>query len=159
MRLLKQSAGRNVMVFMTDAADHVAGKTGLTLTVTASKNGGAFGSISPTVTERGDGWYSLALASGDTDTLGDLVLHVTAAGADPSDLVCQVVAGSLDADISSRLAAAGYTEPDNAGIAAVQAKTDQLTFTVAGEVDANVKSMNDAEVLGDGSSGDKWRGA
>ena len=192
MRLLKQSTGRNVMIFMTDSADHVSGKTGLTLTITASKDGAAFASISPTVTERSNGWYSAALTSSHTDTLGDLVLHVTATGADPTDLACQVVAGSLDADVSSRLASAsysappsaaairaeidanstkldatvssrlataGYTAPDNAGVAAIQAKTDQLAFTVAGEVDANVKSMNDAEVLGTGTSSDKWRGA
>jgi len=84
--MLKQSTARNLMVFLTDSSDHVTGKTGATLTITLSKNGAAFASITPTVTERGDGWYSLALTSGNTDTLGDFVLHVTAAGADPIDL-------------------------------------------------------------------------
>lgn len=93
MSLLKQSTALDKMVFMTDSADHLAGKTGLTLTITASKNGAAFASISPTVTERGNGWYSIALTSSHTDTLGDLALHVTGTGADPSDLVWQVVAG------------------------------------------------------------------
>lgn len=88
--MLKQSTARNVLVFMTDSADHVAGKTGLTLTITASKDGAAFASISPTVTERGNGWYSLALTTSHTDTLGDLALHVTATGADPTDLREQV---------------------------------------------------------------------
>jgi hypothetical protein len=90
MRLLKQSTAYDLMVFMTDSADHVTGKTGLTLTITASKAGAAFASISPTVTERGSGWYDLALTTSHTDTLGDLALHVTATGADPTDLVCQV---------------------------------------------------------------------
>src|SRR5574343_1123420 len=93
MQEVKQSTAANVMVFMTDSADHVAGKTGLTLTITASKDGAAFASISPTVTERGNGWYSLALTSSHTDTLGDLAVHVTATSADPTDLVRQVVAG------------------------------------------------------------------
>lgn len=92
MNLLKQSTARNLMVFMTDSADHVAGKTGLTLTITASKDGGAFASITPTVTERATGWYSLALTTAHTDTLGDFVLHITGTGADPTDLRCQVVA-------------------------------------------------------------------
>lgn len=74
------------MVFMTSSTDHVTGATGLTLTITASKDGGAFGSITPTVTERGSGWYNLALTTSHTDTDGDLALHITAAGADPSDL-------------------------------------------------------------------------
>lgn len=42
---------------------YVTGKTGLTLTITASKDGAAFGAITPTVTERGNGWYNLALTS------------------------------------------------------------------------------------------------
>lgn len=224
MRLLKQSAAANVMVFVTSSADHVAGLASATLTITASKDGAAFASISPTVTDRGNGWYNVALTASHTDTLGDLALHVTASGADPTDLLCRVVAGSLDADVSSRLAtagytapldaagtraavglasanldtqlatlaayvdelesrlssaraglldnlaaldaavstrlaSAGYTAPDNAGVAAIKAKTDSLAFTVAGQVDANVRSMNDAEVLGAGTSADKWRGA
>lgn len=90
MRILNVSATSNVMVFMTDSTDHVTGKTGLTLTVTASKNGAAFASITPTVTERGDGWYNVALTAAHTDTEGDLALHVTSSGADPSDLICRV---------------------------------------------------------------------
>jgi hypothetical protein len=93
MSLLKQSTDRDKMVFMTDSTDHVTGKTSLTLTITASKNGAAFASISPTVTERGNGWYALALTSSHTDTLGDIALHVTATGADPTDVVWQVIAG------------------------------------------------------------------
>jgi hypothetical protein len=40
---------------------------------------------------------------------------------------------------------------------AVKAKTDSLTFTNAGEVDANTKSINDAEVIGNGN-GIPWDG-
>jgi hypothetical protein len=42
---------------------------------------------------------------------------------------------------------------------AIKAKTDSLTFTVAGEVDANAVSMNDAAIAGDGTALDLWRGA
>jgi len=38
------------------------------------------------------------------------------------------------------------------------ADTDQLTFTNTNELDVNTKSINDAEVYGDGTSADKWRG-
>lgn len=38
------------------------------------------------------------------------------------------VAPSLDAPVSSRMASFTYVPPDNAGIAAIQAKTDQLSF-------------------------------
>ena len=90
--MLKQSTARNLMVFLTDSTDHVTGLTGATLTISLSKDGAAFASITPTVTERGDGWYSLAMTTSHTDTLGDLVLHITAASADPIDLREQVFA-------------------------------------------------------------------
>jgi hypothetical protein len=95
MRLLKQSTAASVMVLMVDSTDHVTGKTGLTLTITASKNGGAFASISPTVNERGSGWYELQLTTAHTDTLGDLALHVTGAAADPTDTLSYVVSRHL----------------------------------------------------------------
>jgi len=95
VRTLKQSTAYNLTVFMTDSSDHVSGKTGLTLTITASKDGGAFASISPTVTELANGWYKVALTSSHADTLGDLALHVTSTGADPTDLVSQVRANIL----------------------------------------------------------------
>lgn len=90
--LLKQSTARNVPILMVQSADHVTGLTGATLTITSSKDGAAFASISPTVTERGTGWYSLALTTAHTDTLGALALHITAASGDPSDVLHEVVA-------------------------------------------------------------------
>jgi hypothetical protein len=98
MREFKQSTADNHMVFMTDSADHITGRTGLTLTITSSKNGAAFGAIAPTVTERGNGWYALALTAVMLDTVGDLAFHVTGTGADPCDfkvLVVSRIAGDL----------------------------------------------------------------
>lgn len=102
--LLKQSTARNRMVFMVDETDHVSGLAGLTLTITASKDGAAFASISPTVTDRGDGWYNLALTSSHTDTLGDLALHVTSTGADPTDALDEVVVELPGAEFSTVIA-------------------------------------------------------
>ncbi len=62
----------------------------------------------------------------------------------------------VDAAVSTRLASAGYTAPDNAGIAAVQAKTDSLTFTVAGVADSNVAYVNGLAVTGAGTEADPW---
>lgn len=39
---------------------------------------------------------------------------------------------------------------------AIKAKTDSLTFTVAGQADANVQYVNDVQVTGTGASGDEW---
>jgi hypothetical protein len=170
--MLKQSTARNLMVFLTDSADHVTGKTGATLSVSLSKNGAAFSSISPTVTERGDGWYNIALTSSHTDTLGDLVLRATASGADPIDLREQVFAGlpgesvtvssiANDAITAAAVAASAVTEIQSglataADLTAVKTKTDSLAFTVAGQVDANIQYVNDVQVKGTGQSGNEW---
>lgn len=52
----------------------------------------------------------------------------------------------------------GFTAGDRADLTSIKGKTDSLTFTVSNKVDANTQYMNDAQVQGDGSSGDKWRG-
>jgi len=68
----------------------------------------------------------------------------------------------LDVAVSTRLSTAGYTAPDNATISdisddttAIKSKTDSLTFTVAGQADANIKYINGTQVNGDGS-GTPW---
>jgi hypothetical protein len=40
----------------------------------------------------------------------------------------------------------------------IVAKTNQLTFTVAGEVDSNATSMNDSAICGTGDPGNEWTG-
>jgi hypothetical protein len=159
MRILKQSTAVNVMVFMTQAADHVTGITGATLTITASKNGGAFASITPTVTERGTGWYNLALDTAMTDTLGDLALHITAASADPSDLYARVVVRPFDdlafPNVSGRgmdVSAGGDVDADAAGVrtavglAAANLDTQLDALPTAAEIrvemDANSVDLN-----------------
>lgn len=91
MRQIKQATAYNMTVLMIDSTDHITGKAGLTLTITASKNGAAFASITPTVTDLGTGKYKLELTTSHTDTLGDLALYITGTGADPKDEFAQVV--------------------------------------------------------------------
>lgn len=103
MREIKQGTAANVMVFMADEIDHSTGVTGLTLSVEISKDGGTFGGISPTVTERTYGWYNVALVAGDTDILGDLVVMAAAATADPAERTSNVVA-NIESDSVTLLA-------------------------------------------------------
>lgn len=102
MREVKQSVAANVMLLMVDSANHNAGKTGLTLTVTLSKDGGAFASITPTVTERGNGWYNIALTATDTNTLGDLIVRATSTGADDGERI-SVVVSNIAQDIYAEI--------------------------------------------------------
>lgn len=39
---------------------------------------------------------------------------------------------------------------------AVKVKTDSLSFTVSGQVDANIQYVNDVQVTGTGAAGDEW---
>lgn len=66
------------------------------------------------------------------------------------------ITGRIDAAVSSRLASASYTAPDNAGIGDIKVKTDQITFGATNAVNANIKYVNDVEVTGTGETGDEW---
>lgn len=84
--VLKLGSESGAVAFkMVDSANRPAGKTGLVPTVTLSKNGGAFAEAAGAVTEIGNGWYALAADADDRDTLGELLLHAEASGADPAD--------------------------------------------------------------------------
>jgi len=91
--LLTQSATFTRSFLIVQSADHVTGLTGATVTVAISKAGGAFGAPSggATATEIANGWYKIPLSATDTNTLGALAFHCTAATlGDPTDFVDQV---------------------------------------------------------------------
>jgi hypothetical protein len=56
----------------------------------------------------------------------------------------------LDTEVAAILAAVD-TE-----VAAIKAKTDSLTFTQAGHVDANIQRINDVVITGDGGTGTEF---
>lgn len=95
---IKQNTTYTLPVFMV-TTDHVTAATGLStgLTFSMSKNGAAFSTSSPTVAELDFGWYTIALTATYNDTLGESLFHITATGADPSDLSRMVVA-NLESD-------------------------------------------------------------
>jgi hypothetical protein len=80
-----------IAFLMVSNVDHVTPVTGAAPTVTVSKNGGAFGAAAGAVTEIGNGWYALTGNAGDRNTLGELLIHATATGADPVDMKLDVV--------------------------------------------------------------------
>lgn len=50
----------------------------------------------------------------------------------------------------------GLSSEQDAAISAIKAKTDSLTFTRSGNVDANIQYVNDVAVTGTGAEGDRW---
>lgn len=91
-KLRKQSDTTYPLFFlMVDSTDHVTGKTGLSPTVTISKNGGSFASPAGAVSEIGNGLYKVAGNATDSNTLGELWIHATGTAADPSDTAYTIV--------------------------------------------------------------------
>lgn len=89
--ILKSSTGYPLTFMMIDSSDHITAKTGLSPTVTISKAGASFASPAGAVSELSVGWYKVAGNATDTNTDGELILHATAAGADPTDIKVGVV--------------------------------------------------------------------
>jgi hypothetical protein len=104
MEIKQSSATLALVFFMVDDTDHVTGKTGLTPTVTLSKNGGSFASPAGAVSEIGNGFYKVAANATDSNTLGILALTATAAGADRAAMAYEVVA-NLESDSITAIAA------------------------------------------------------
>jgi hypothetical protein len=85
------------------------GTAGLTVTATLSKNGGAFNSVSPTITDRSNGYYSIAPIAAHRDTLGENAWLFSASGQPDLPRVEQVIVPDPDA-IATR------TDVTNAGV-------------------------------------------
>ena len=94
MALLKQSGGYSRTFILVQTSDHITGLSGATPSGSISKAGGAFALPGGSITEigSGNGFYKISYIGADTGTLGDLAIHITASGGDPTDFVDQVVA-------------------------------------------------------------------
>lgn len=144
---IKQSSTAYPLVFlMIDSADHVSAKTGLSPTVTISKAGAAFGSPAGAVTEIANGWYKVAGNATDTATLGSLILHASAGGADPTDIIYEVVAHDVQDAVHLGLSSLPNTAcTTNASLLTSGTGTDQLSVTT-GRIDIG-KALGTAVTL------------
>lgn len=138
---LPKNTAKTIMVLMVDETDHQSGLAGLTLSIQASANGAAFSSISPTVTDRGNGKYSIALTSSHTATSGLLWLEITAAGADDADVWYEVV--SFDPQNGGNL---GLTALPSAAAGASGGLFTRGTG--AGQINQNANGQIDVRVVG-----------
>ena len=83
---VQASVGTTPLRFlMVSSADHISGATGLSPAVVIAKITGGFAAPLGAVSEIGSGWYQVAGNGVDTNTVGPLLLHATAGGADPTD--------------------------------------------------------------------------
>lgn len=90
--ILQKSTNTYAIPFvMLDSADGITPKTGLTVTVTISKNGGAFAAAGGAVAELSNGWYKYTPTTTDTNTLGTMAIHATATGANATNITVEIV--------------------------------------------------------------------
>lgn len=94
---VKQSTALTIPVFGHDAnGDAVTGMVDGGFTKRISKNGGAFGAMTVTITEMENGWYSVPLSTAHTDTLGVLSLTFTNASCKQINIQLRVHARLAD---------------------------------------------------------------
>lgn len=158
MQILKQSesqsASRRVPIMMVDATDGDTAETGLTVSVSVSKNGGTLTAGGGTVTEVGSGLYYYQFTQAELDTVGFVGFVATATGARTFRGMAQVAAfaaipsnfGSLVIDGSGRVntnLGQGLTEDS------VQASPSPTTTAFAGSssLSSSDDRYNNAQVL------------
>jgi hypothetical protein len=141
---IKQSSTQSALMFlMIQSSDHITGLTGASPTVLLSKNGASFASPSGSVSEVGNGWYKVAGNATDSNTLGPLALHATAASADPSDvLVAEIVAYDPQDAVHLGLTCLPNTAvTTNGSLITSGSGTDQLTVA-SGLASSDAKKIN-----------------
>lgn len=114
----------------------------LTATYDAAKNAASQTSVDAVAT-------NLTAVRASTDNLpsdpADESLVIAA-----TDAIMARIGAPAGASVSADVAAIA------SDTAAVKTKTDSLTFTVVGELDANIKAVNDVSVAGLGTTGSPW---
>lgn len=128
-RVQQSTTAYPLLFLMVQSSDHVTPLTGATPTVTLSKNGGAFASPAGAVTEIANGWYKVAGNATDSNTLGPLTLHATAASGDPSDNQFEVVAQDLTTAVVATVT--NLTNAPTAGDLTATMKTSVTTAATA----------------------------
>lgn len=94
---LKKSTAITIPIFVHDVSgDAVTGLVDGDFTKRISKNGGAFGAMTVTITEKEGGWYDLPVGTGHSDTNGVLTMYFTASGAKQANLQFRVNAQIFD---------------------------------------------------------------
>src|SRR3569623_12878 len=153
MRRLPQSTAYTIMLKVFLSTDHSTPATGKTVAIVISKAGAAFANPNAgasNMTEVSNGWYKFALATQDTDTLGDLVFRATATGCDDAEDRAQVVNAAtggltnLDAAISAEKTKTDNLPSDPADasdIAAAFSTVNSTLATIAGYVDTEVAAI------------------
>lgn len=111
----------------------------------------------PTAAANADAVWEEALAD-HSGTVGSTAEALAAAGSAGDPWATQLP-GAYGAGSAGKIVGDNINAPVatvDTVVDAIKAKTDSLTFTVAGQVDANIQYVNDVVVTGTGAVGDEW---
>ena len=107
-----------------------------------------------------DAALATAAALATVDGIVDAILVDTGTTLPATLATIDTVADGIQTDLSNGTDGLGalkaLIDTVDTVVDAIKAKTDSLTFTVANQVDANIQSVNDTTVTGDGGSGTEW---
>lgn len=186
---LKQSTSITVPIYVHDTAGEPV--TGLLdagwTNKRISKNGGAFGAMTVTITEMEFGFYTITLDTGHTDTLGILTVHLKHPSAMaviqqfrvharlPDDHAFPATTGrSLDVDTSGRVVLQAITHTGsvlpsvttvtgnvNGSVASVTGAVGSVTGNVGGDVSGRLLGGGATAFVGVGARADvrEWIGS
>lgn len=110
----------------------------------------------------GTGQVSLSSGAVTVGTNNDKTGYGLATGAITAAVIAtdaidaDAIAADAVTEIQSGLATAANLATVDTVVDGIKAKTDSLTFTVAGQVDANIQSINDVTITGNGQSGTEF---
>ena len=79
--IIRKGDSTRVILYMSDATDNESPETGITPTVTLSKNGGAFAAATNAAVEISNGFYYVTLSVTETNAAGPLIVRATGTGA------------------------------------------------------------------------------
>lgn len=134
---------------VTGAVGSVTGAVGSVTGAVGSVTGNVGGNVTGSVGSIATG--GIAAASFAAGAIDAAAIAANAIGA--SELAADAVT-----EIQSGLATSAALTSVASDVTAIKAKTDSLTFTVAGNVDANIQYVNDVQIQGTGAVGsDEWR--
>lgn len=142
------AGGRLVMVSLSAsemAADNIAIEF---VDAAGSEWCDQFINLQPTVSQLDD----LATASNLATVASYIDTEMAAVVAATLPAALRAALGLSAANMDTQLGALATA----ANLAAVKAKTDNLNFTVAGQVDSNIQYVNDVQVKGTGATGNEW---
>jgi len=139
------NTARLIYVFMRSSStgSGLAGEAG-SMAITASKNGSAGATITPTITDLGStlgaGWYTLALTSGHLNTLGQMALHIISSNTIPNDdvLLNVIAVDKTDAVHFGLSSLPNAAAAASGGLPTIGTGANQFTTDGAGNVNADV---------------------